>query len=595
MTTRTWIRKLFAPQPAPTTTCRSNSARRAVKSRPRKVLLQVEALEQRTVPAVTYHGGALLPSVEAQALYLGDNWVNDPNLNHTAHLTLDPFLSDIVNSPYMDALTTAGYNVGRGSASPGAFDPQTLDSSTFLAISTIPTIIQHDINNRLLQEPDANRLYCVYVEPNVAVGNSNFSSINAFLGYHSTFPGNDSSGTPIIIRYAVMAWGGGSTVGGWGNITDPWLSPVQQDTLVSSHELAEAVTDPDIGRGIGGWFDDKVGEVADIVAHSTYYLDGYAVQRISDRKEQAMTSAKGTANLDATFFLNANGTWGVDYGGSPVAINSPKAGVGVAKLTDQSIDFEGRAVVDIVLANGDAWEYHLGGAGIGPDFTTNPFVPIGTKISQAVAAQGGSSYLLGTNGQVTEIYSDHAIGGAYDNHNHFHPDGFVRDVNTAGRVTRISAGTDVFGVSAVGFLRSNGNLLQDSDSTGVYANLLGMTDISMGRQGISVALDTSNNASLLTELTSGSVQVQFLAANVLQATAGTDAFGNYQYDLVFTDHTAVEFSSTSQQTTSLGSNISSVSKARLGETGVLFTDGTAFVHTSAGNGDELGTNVIAVG
>jgi hypothetical protein len=433
----------------------------------------------------------------------------------------------------------------------------------------------------LLQQSDANRLYLVYVEPNVAVKSGRGTSINAFLGYHSGFNGKDSSGTPIVIHYAVIPWGGGSTVDGQPNATDPWLSPVQQDTLVSSHELAEAVTDPNVGDS---WVDNNNGnqEVGDVVAHSTYYLDGYAVQRISDKNDQAMTSAKGTANLDATFFLNANGTWGVDYSGSRVAINSPEAGVGVAKLTDQSIDFLGRAVVDIVLANGDAWEYHLGGAGVGPDFTTNPFVQTGTNISQAVADQGGFSYLLATNGQVTEGFS------------HF-GEFFVRNVDTVGNVTRISAGTDVFGVSAVGFVRSTGNLVQVSDSTGVYANLLGMNDISMGRQGISVALDTSNNASLLRELTSGPIQVQFLAANVLQATAGTDAFGNYQYDLVFTNHTAVEYSSTSQQTTSLGSKISSVSKARLGKTGVLFTNGTTFVHTSAGYGDELGTNVIAVG
>jgi hypothetical protein len=36
--------------------------------------LQVEALEQRQVPTVFNDGGNLLPHVEAQALFLGNEW-----------------------------------------------------------------------------------------------------------------------------------------------------------------------------------------------------------------------------------------------------------------------------------------------------------------------------------------------------------------------------------------------------------------------------------------------------------------------------------------------------------------------------------------
>ena len=53
-----WSRK---PRPRP--------ARRVLPARP-----GVEVLEQRQVPTVTYHGGALLTHVEAQPLFLGSEW-----------------------------------------------------------------------------------------------------------------------------------------------------------------------------------------------------------------------------------------------------------------------------------------------------------------------------------------------------------------------------------------------------------------------------------------------------------------------------------------------------------------------------------------
>src|SRR5437870_903151 len=73
----------------------------------------LEPLEDRWVPTVTYHGGPLLPSVEATALFFGSAWSSTPSLSQQA-VTLDNYLQYLVNSPYMDMLTNAGYGVGRG-------------------------------------------------------------------------------------------------------------------------------------------------------------------------------------------------------------------------------------------------------------------------------------------------------------------------------------------------------------------------------------------------------------------------------------------------------------------------------------------------
>jgi hypothetical protein len=54
------------------------------------------------------------------------------------------------------------------------------------------------------------------------------------------------------------------------------LSQFDALTTVSSHEVAEAITDPVPGSG---WYDDANGEIGDICAWQTTPLDGYVVQQ----------------------------------------------------------------------------------------------------------------------------------------------------------------------------------------------------------------------------------------------------------------------------------------------------------------------------
>src|SRR3954468_15234222 len=82
----------------------------------------VEALEARHVPTVTYHGGALLSHVEVQGLYLGTDWYNNSTLYQQTG-QVESYLRYIVNSPYLDLLTNAGYGVGRGSFDSGRIAP----------------------------------------------------------------------------------------------------------------------------------------------------------------------------------------------------------------------------------------------------------------------------------------------------------------------------------------------------------------------------------------------------------------------------------------------------------------------------------------
>jgi hypothetical protein len=256
--------------------------------RPTTRLLELEALEDRRVPTVQYFGGSLLPNVEAQALFLGSEWSSDPTASAQT-TTVNSFLKDLTGGAYMNALTRAGYGVGRGTATTGAVDNTAFSTPSVITDASIQSHIQTDINSGLLQAPDANRLYIVYVEPNVAVnlGAGQGTTPQGILGYHGAFAGHDGSGNPVAIHYAVVAYPGGTV----GN-SSLGTSAIDQLTAVSSHELAEAVTDPNVNFAQLGWYDPRRGEIGDITENNPnafVRLDGNLVQEVADKNDQLLS------------------------------------------------------------------------------------------------------------------------------------------------------------------------------------------------------------------------------------------------------------------------------------------------------------------
>lgn len=250
--------------------------------------LRLEMMEDRDVPTVLDYGGALLPHVEAQALFLGSEWSAVSTDAAQTH-TLNSYLSDLTGGAYVDALSNAGYGVGRGTASPGAVDKTAYGVGTTITDASIQARIQTDVKNGLLQAPDANRLYVVYVEPNVAVnlGAGQGTTRQGILGYHGAFAGHDASGKPVTIHYAVVAYPGGTA-----HNSSMGVAPIDQLTAVASHELAEAVTDPNVNYAQLGWYDPRRGEIGDITENNPnalVRLDGYLVQEVADQNDQLLT------------------------------------------------------------------------------------------------------------------------------------------------------------------------------------------------------------------------------------------------------------------------------------------------------------------
>ncbi len=287
----TLLRKLLA---------RPSSPKR--RPEPRRALPQVEGLEERRVMTVTPHGGSVLPHVEAAPIFYGSRWhLSAQTEADAAYLT--GFLQDVTNSPYMDMLANAGYGVGRGSAAGATFasdgwsEPDTLDATQTLTDSNVQATLQWWINNDgkfAGLQPDGNRLYVIFVEPGVVAadntGNSSANGGGTMLAYHNSFAGQDAFGNNVNIRYAVIPYADGAV-----NNAMSWLTTRDSMTSSASHELAEAVTDPDLSAWWENGTGSEIGE-AGLTANQQVYVDGYAVQRIADQNDQPMTPSDATAD-----------------------------------------------------------------------------------------------------------------------------------------------------------------------------------------------------------------------------------------------------------------------------------------------------------
>jgi hypothetical protein len=495
----------------------------------------LEALEERAVPTVTPHAYSVLPNVQVQALYYGSNWYNDPSLFQQTG-QFEGFLHDVVHSSYVDMLTNAGYDVGRGSWSGGKINMSNLGS--VVQDSDVRNAIQSSIDGgNPLAPPGGNRLYVVYVEPNVEVFHDNQNSVRDFVGYHDAFNGADRYGHAVTIHYAVITTPGG-TVGNHKNHVA--LNNFDEMTTASSHELAEAITDPNSN----GWRDDAFGdkgEIGDLANGQVVYLDGYAVQREADRNDQPMTPAGARAVRPVNFVLQPDGSL---YEQSAAGtIHVPTLGA-VASISDQGIDDNGRAMIDLVTTNGLAFEYSDGD--YAPRFLT------GGAIS-AKAGQG-VSYVLTNGGTVLE---------------HKDSDGSLtwKDSN----VTSIDAGTDRYGVNAfteVWF----GSAYEVSDSTGFHYVAWGVKSVSAGQMGYGTYL-TSNDVAYLYSDQGGTLR--FLGSKVAQVKTGTDANGNYVIDMLGQNGELWRYQPSTDWQHIIG-NVRSIGKEHAGTVDVVFTWGDAW-------------------
>jgi hypothetical protein len=212
-------------------------------------------------PQLTYRNGPLIASAEVFTAFWGSIWNTAP-LNTTIE-EMNQFFDFILTSSLIDQL--AEYNTGRYQITHGRRTGSTVITSPVLSSSvndkTIQHVLEHEIStNSVFPQPTANAIYFLFFPPGIKVIQGGAGSCTAFCGYH-----NDIGGQ---IFYAAMPYPGCSGCTGG-------LQPTDALTSTSSHELAEAITDPIPGQG---WYDDVNGEIGDICAWKTKKVGNYTVQ-----------------------------------------------------------------------------------------------------------------------------------------------------------------------------------------------------------------------------------------------------------------------------------------------------------------------------
>jgi hypothetical protein len=247
---------------------------------PRKVvpLISLEPPAPATVPAVgaaaapalaptphlQYHGGPVIGSVEVVLILWGGFWTQPAGV--TLQANLNSFFDFILTSVFMDTLqeyNTPSTVIRKGRRVATVNDPtqpgNPIAGGTTVSDAQIQQKLQMLIANHTVPATTPNTLYFVYLPPNTVVTFQGGASCQAFCGYHEHINNNIFYAVEPFITCAGCSFG-------------PILDSL---TKVSSHELAEAITDPD-GNA---WFDPNTGdEIGDICNTSIARLGAFLVQ-----------------------------------------------------------------------------------------------------------------------------------------------------------------------------------------------------------------------------------------------------------------------------------------------------------------------------
>lgn len=199
-----------------------------------------------------YNGGPLMEHVRVATLFWGKSWREDQKQRQLGDY-MNGFFQDLfADGRFMANLaqySAGGYTISNGSFGATATDEQ--QPPARVTDGQIQAEIRAQIAAGHLPPPDANTLYFVFTPPQVVVADGSGESGEEFLGYHSY----SLSFLEDEFAYSVIPYYDKHELG-------PGNPRLMTDTV--SHELAEAVTDPQVGQGTLGWYDEHNGEVADI-------------------------------------------------------------------------------------------------------------------------------------------------------------------------------------------------------------------------------------------------------------------------------------------------------------------------------------------
>jgi len=261
-----------------------------------KIMPRVSASRISAPPGahVTYYGGPVISNVQVIVVYWGSA------VSPTVQTNVPGFYSDVTNSPYLDLAaeystngvafggTTTNQIIGRGSQV-GVYTITPSASGSQLDDSTIQREIIAQIQAGTLPAPTTDALgfvstlYMVHFPPGITITDGSLKSCvpGGFCGYHGTFSRLGQDVPYGILPYMGPGSGCYSSCGG--------SNELENVTTVSSHELAESITDTGVGLATTfgpplAWYDATNGEIADICnqesAYQTYNGHNWFVQSL---------------------------------------------------------------------------------------------------------------------------------------------------------------------------------------------------------------------------------------------------------------------------------------------------------------------------
>jgi len=193
---------------------------------------------------------------------------------------IDAAYVKMVQSAYLDWLReydAGGYKIRRGTLAASVIDPSPPTKTTVDDQGDIVPHLGKLIDNKVVPAPDDDTLYMIHFPPTVRVTMYGSSSCQEFCAYHSSFQHGSQ-----VVRYGVMPdQNAGGCQNGCGVSGG---QPVDSTSLTASHELMEAITDPDPGQGWYGQNSAYCGEVGDICNAMPGTANGATVQKTWSNK-----------------------------------------------------------------------------------------------------------------------------------------------------------------------------------------------------------------------------------------------------------------------------------------------------------------------
>jgi hypothetical protein len=272
---------------------------------------------------MVYRGGPVISNVKVFTVFWNASVPNQSSLNS--------FYSAIVDSPYVDWLSeynTSTQKIGRGKLL-GSYVDTSAPSTTQLTDAQIQSELGKLVDNGALPQPDGDTLYMVHFPAGVSITMDGSTSCSQFCAYHSSFV--HGNGT---IYYGIMPdfSGACASCGGEPNALD-------STTVVSSHEVAEAITDPNIGVANAtqdehqlAWYDDQNDEIGDVCEGQSATVVGYRVTKLwSNQANACIATAQSSGGT------GGGGTGGGGTGGGGGGTGGGGTGGGVPTSCSSSL------------------------------------------------------------------------------------------------------------------------------------------------------------------------------------------------------------------------------------------------------------------